>query len=258
MSVYTTNTQIVEEYYTRHNRVEGWIANHESVDFASPNVPPSLLDGEVIPGSPMSDTFSSKSVPPRLLLRYNDGRPDQPIPNPQRDARKKKNSKSSRDATSPTSSDSHERSRSLTGRSRHGQEEELRSNSPEEIMILPSQHSSTRPPTRAPSHHTQSPTLRPVMAATTATTLAPGRYPGMHSPSISRSCRPFPRLYQPRHLHRHSILPTPTSNSLHLSQFPLAITVFLKSTSLRQWYTLPRIISVAATTRPRYITTTRM
>ncbi|KAF9014604.1 hypothetical protein BDZ89DRAFT_1076468 [Hymenopellis radicata] len=156
MSVYTTNTQIVEEYYTRHNRVEGWISNHESVDFASPNVPPSLLEDEVIPGSPMSDTFSSKSVPPRLLLRYGDGRPDQPIPNPQRDARKKKNSKPSRDATSPTSSDSHERSRSLTGRSRHGQEEELRSNSPEEIQILPSQHSATRPPTRAPSHHTPS------------------------------------------------------------------------------------------------------
>lgn len=47
----------------------------------SPSVPPSVLDG-LIPSSPPSEADSSHSTPPRMVLRYNDGRPDIPIPHP--------------------------------------------------------------------------------------------------------------------------------------------------------------------------------
>ncbi|KIY71049.1 hypothetical protein CYLTODRAFT_487551 [Cylindrobasidium torrendii FP15055 ss-10] len=142
MSVYTTNTEVVREYNTRRNRVAKWIDHHENIPFASPNIPPSILS-DFIPGTPVSE-YSSKSVPPRLMLRYFDGRPDQAIPNPQRDHRRKKKHTSDRD-----------RSRSLTGRSRLGMAEELGSSMPEHIQIFPTGAHQPALSREASSHHTR-------------------------------------------------------------------------------------------------------
>ncbi|KAK0196590.1 hypothetical protein F5146DRAFT_1152674 [Armillaria mellea] len=122
MSHYTADPVIVQEYKDSQSRVAGWVAGTEGAEFYSPNAPPTELDeGERILGSPFSDAWSSISVPPRLKLRFTDGRPDEPIPNSQRDAAKgHKSSTRHREKR-----DDSYRTRSLSGRSRHGQVEQL-------------------------------------------------------------------------------------------------------------------------------------
>ncbi|PBK78748.1 hypothetical protein ARMSODRAFT_52734 [Armillaria solidipes] len=156
MSHYTADPVIVQEYKNSQSRVLGWVAGTEGAEFYSPNAPPTELDeSERIPGSPFSDAWSSVSVPPRLKLRFTDGRPDEPIPNAQRDAAKGRKSSTRH---GEKRDDSH-RTRSLSGRSRHGQVERLPSHSPEEIQILPSQYTADQVPTHPISHQSRSRSL---------------------------------------------------------------------------------------------------
>nr|XP_043041770.1 uncharacterized protein BT62DRAFT_762838 [Guyanagaster necrorhizus MCA 3950]KAG7448270.1 hypothetical protein BT62DRAFT_762838 [Guyanagaster necrorhizus MCA 3950] len=183
MSHYTADPVIVQEYKNSQSRVSGWVASNEGAEFYSPNAPPTELDeGEWIPGSPVSDAWSSISVPPRLKLRFTDGRPDEPIPNPQRDAVKGR--KSTRHAENRD--DSH-RTRSLSGRSRHGQIERLPSRSPEEIQILPSQYTVDQVPTHPISHQSRSRSLPRNTFSQTHTDPPPPPIPNPQVPLIPPS-----------------------------------------------------------------------
>lgn len=65
---------------TARERCARWVQAHSSDrdGFYSPSVPPMEIEG-LIPFSPPSDG-SSHSLPPKMVLRYSDGRPDIPIP----------------------------------------------------------------------------------------------------------------------------------------------------------------------------------
>ncbi|KAG6836875.1 hypothetical protein H0H93_001935 [Arthromyces matolae] len=81
MTEYTTSSQALREYMTARERTAYWINANDEQGFLSPSAPPSELDGW-IPSSPVSEAGSSDSLPPKMVLRYGDGRPDVPIPNP--------------------------------------------------------------------------------------------------------------------------------------------------------------------------------
>ncbi|EMD32284.1 hypothetical protein CERSUDRAFT_77584 [Gelatoporia subvermispora B] len=85
MTEYTTSSEAVREYMASRERTLHWVQQHSSFGtvngFASPSTPPSIITDSDAPsyGPSDSDDESSHSQPPRMVLRYNDGRPDIPI-----------------------------------------------------------------------------------------------------------------------------------------------------------------------------------
>ena len=65
---------------TSRDRTAYWVQTHSynETPLYSPSVPPSEIEGYL--SSPPSDAGSTHSIPPRMVLRYDDGRPDMPIP----------------------------------------------------------------------------------------------------------------------------------------------------------------------------------
>jgi hypothetical protein len=138
---------------------------HEA-EFYSPSVAPSMLDG-AFPSSPPSEAESSRSVPPRMLLRYGDGRPDIPIAPMEQtrsSGRGRRQDGASRPPVSPPQ-ESHYRARSGS----HGSSPLARSYSrrpdfersppsPEEIRVLPS-HGSAIPLSSSSSQQPRSKSL---------------------------------------------------------------------------------------------------
>lgn len=161
MGDYTTSSQAYHEYMSARERTAYWIHSHGGYNngFHSPSVPPSFMEGQ-IPSRPPSDAGSTHSTPPKMVLRYNDGRPDIPIPHT-RGARGL-----SRSGSSKHQDPSLGRSRTLSyhhgmahGQARSGSSggptpSPLRHDDmapPEEIRVLPSSgNSSSR------SHHARS------------------------------------------------------------------------------------------------------
>ncbi|KAJ7073954.1 hypothetical protein C8F01DRAFT_5269 [Mycena amicta] len=84
MTEYTTSSQAIRDYLSSKERTKHWVLNRaEPPDLCySPSVAPSVFNGNdndfVLP--PASDTGSSHSLPPKMVLRYSDGRPDEAIP----------------------------------------------------------------------------------------------------------------------------------------------------------------------------------
>jgi hypothetical protein len=80
MAEYTTSPGAYEEYMSARERTNRWVQVHssDSDGFYSPSIPPTTLDG-FVPPSPPSDAGSSHSLPPKMVLKYKDGRPDIPI-----------------------------------------------------------------------------------------------------------------------------------------------------------------------------------
>jgi len=175
MTEYTTSSQAVREYMTSRERTAYWVQSHspEEVQLYSPSAAPSVING-LVPSSPPSEVESSHSIPPKMVLRYSDGRPDMPIPRAD-DTHDMTRSGSKRRGPSPhsrsqtQSHNSHHRSKSgsdapsgvspwLGGSSshRHDHRERFPPHSPEEIRILPSQ---TQEPPRSSSHHSRSKSL---------------------------------------------------------------------------------------------------
>ncbi|KAJ3999171.1 hypothetical protein F5050DRAFT_1805308 [Lentinula boryana] len=157
--------QDVAQYYSSQDRVRNWITTHADHVFTSPNIPPSELDDEEALSSPPSDVESSHSVPPQLKLQYPDGR-ESPIPHPTKSPKESGSGRNSRSRSNPHSNSSHQRSRLdntppyspiLISNARR-EREKLRSNSPEEIHILPSA-SDEIPPVPSTSHHSRSRSL---------------------------------------------------------------------------------------------------
>ncbi|KAJ7706945.1 hypothetical protein B0H17DRAFT_1325704 [Mycena rosella] len=144
MTEYTTSSQAIRDYLSSKERTKHWVRTRiEPPDQCySPSVAPSILyDPDAIPTSPPSEVGSTHSVPPKMVLRYSDGRPDEPIPlqdahHPlKRGSSKMKPHESLRSQTLPT-----------PHRSRAGSHGAPRV--PEEIRILPSH----APPSAAHSH----------------------------------------------------------------------------------------------------------
>lgn len=84
MTEYTTSSEAVREYMTARERTALWVQTYtqDGADpsFVSPSSPPSAISDSDAPSyGPDSDDESSHSVPPRMVLRYGDGRPDIPI-----------------------------------------------------------------------------------------------------------------------------------------------------------------------------------
>ncbi|KAE9409610.1 hypothetical protein BT96DRAFT_931768 [Gymnopus androsaceus JB14] len=153
--------QDIEQFYSSQHRVRDWITRHADHVFTSPNNPPSELDDQDALSSPPSDVESSHSIPPRLMLRYPDGR-ETPIPHAHKDSHSTLG-RDSRSRSNPLHS-SHQRSRSGSSPASppaldHRREsEQLRSHSPEEIHVLPSASDETSP-LPSGSHHSRSRSL---------------------------------------------------------------------------------------------------
>src|SRR5882762_470534 len=82
MTEYTSNPEAVAQYLNGRNRTARWVTTHTnpSVSLASPSIPPSLVsDSDDGLSTPTDSDDSSHSLPPRMFLRYPDGRPDIPI-----------------------------------------------------------------------------------------------------------------------------------------------------------------------------------
>ncbi|KAJ7080383.1 hypothetical protein B0H15DRAFT_856936 [Mycena belliarum] len=157
MTEYTTSSEAIRDYLSSKERTKHWVRSRVEPpeQCYSPSVPPSILnDPDAIPMSPPSDAGSSHSLPPKMVLRYSDGRPDVPIPVQHDDPYKMKRGgskgssklrprESVRSQTLPTPN------RSRTGS--HGAP-----HVPEEIRILPSHVDAPRSTTHS---HTRSKSL---------------------------------------------------------------------------------------------------
>ncbi|KIK57718.1 hypothetical protein GYMLUDRAFT_61126 [Collybiopsis luxurians FD-317 M1] len=154
--------QDLAQYYSAQDRVRNWVSTHADHVFTSPNIPPSELDDQDALSSAPSDVESSHSIPPRLMLRYPDGR-ESPIPHRQKDS---SSGQHSRSRSNQQSQQSPQRSRSgsipsaaeISMLDHRREREKLSSNSPEEIRILPSASDQT-PPLSSGSHHSRSRSL---------------------------------------------------------------------------------------------------
>ncbi|KAJ7481113.1 hypothetical protein B0H11DRAFT_1807989 [Mycena galericulata] len=145
MTEYTTSSQAIRDYLSSKERTKHWV--HTRIEppenCYSPSTAPSILDdSDGFTIAPPSDAESTHSVPPKMVLRYSDGRPDEPIPYPDDYRLKRGGSKihpreSLRSQTLPTH------------RSRSGSHGAPRV--PEEIRILPS-HGVDAPRSAAHSH----------------------------------------------------------------------------------------------------------
>jgi hypothetical protein len=79
MTEYTSSREAIREYMSSRDRTALWVRTHSPTraDFYSPSLLPSELPPT--PTSPPSEVESSFSVPPKMVLKYKDGRPDIPI-----------------------------------------------------------------------------------------------------------------------------------------------------------------------------------
>lgn len=108
-------------------RTAYWVQTHsnrsQETPVLSPSSPPSIISDASV-GPAASDAASSHSLPPRMVLRYDDGRPDIPIPHPSGTSSSPRSHSKRSGATSPRSqgrhSPHHSRQSSSQGRSRAG------------------------------------------------------------------------------------------------------------------------------------------
>ena len=157
MTEYTTSSHAVREYMSSRDRTARWVQTHSPTEseFYSPSLPPSVIDG-LVPSSPPSEADSSHSTPPKMVLRYNDGRPDIPIPHPG-PAMGKQGSRGYRNSTQTSSSRMRSGSSSESPGFNPSSRRDPESSSPEEIRILPS--SGQVPISSRPSSHVRSKSL---------------------------------------------------------------------------------------------------
>ncbi|KAJ6490714.1 hypothetical protein C8R47DRAFT_457023 [Mycena vitilis] len=149
MTEYTTSSQAIRDYLSSKERTKHWVQSRVDPPELcySPSYAPSILsDPEFVPPPP-SDTGSTHSLPPKMVLRYSDGRPDEPIYNQdgggvplKRGGSKLRPRESLRSQTLPT-----------PNRSRSGSHGGGAPRVPEEIRILPS-HAVDAPRSAAHSH----------------------------------------------------------------------------------------------------------
>ena len=117
MTEYATDPEVIQEFMNARDRTTNWVHVHShGINFVPASSPPSMVSDEDAPsyGPSESDASSSHSLPPRMLLRYDDGRPDVPVSHDSYDSTSRSPPSGSRSpspgktptsATSATSSD---------------------------------------------------------------------------------------------------------------------------------------------------------
>ncbi|KIM86277.1 hypothetical protein PILCRDRAFT_816226 [Piloderma croceum F 1598] len=166
MTEYTSSPEAIQEYMSAKERTAWWIRHQPPDERYSPSAPPSErdeLDTDAQSNTVYeSDAESTHSVPPKMLLKYGDGRPDIPISHWHYDGNRKPLSyaSSKREPNIAPSygqpNQSHRRSRSeqpvIRTSSRHLQPKDSASmRYPEEIRILPTRSPSTEPQRSTPA-----------------------------------------------------------------------------------------------------------
>ncbi|KAJ3569399.1 hypothetical protein NP233_g5070 [Leucocoprinus birnbaumii] len=165
MTEYTTSPEAYQEYMSARDRCVRWVQTHSSDadGFYSPSIPPTEIEG-LIPSSPPSDAGSSHSLPPKMVLRYNDGRPDIPIPYTSFSSRSRRHENEAHRSHAPSKQaqpipiqPSHKSSQGPTSHNPRPAPIGADAGSPEEIRVLPSQRPapSPLPPRSATSSHRQ-------------------------------------------------------------------------------------------------------
>src|SRR6266446_8933339 len=77
MTEYTTDPEAITHYHAARARTAHWVDSLSGKTLVVPSAPPSLVsDTDDGLSSQGSDAESSHSLPPRMILRYPDGRPD--------------------------------------------------------------------------------------------------------------------------------------------------------------------------------------
>jgi hypothetical protein len=80
MTEYTTDPEAIAHYLAARARTAHWVDSLSGKALVAPSIPPSLVsDTDDGLSSQDSDAESSRSLPPRMVLRYPDGRPDVPV-----------------------------------------------------------------------------------------------------------------------------------------------------------------------------------
>jgi hypothetical protein len=159
MTEYTSSPEAISEYMTSRERTAVWVRSHAPIhsQFYSPSVEPSVLDDAGIPSAPASVVESTHSMPPKMVLKYTDGRPDVPISDYNATTKGHAADSTGRFQTLPYQRSGRSRSHGATeiGRNVSVRHNELRDNhalgspTPEEIRVWPSPE--TSPP--LPSQH---------------------------------------------------------------------------------------------------------
>ncbi|KAF6763804.1 hypothetical protein DFP72DRAFT_483659 [Ephemerocybe angulata] len=189
MTEYTISPQAYREFMSARERTAYWVQQYHPEEVYSPSTGPTDLDGFV----PPSPAMSTASLPPKMVLRYNDGRGDIPIPRPAGGApgarSNPKYRQQSYNSHHPNRSGSHHASSPLAGvPSPHGDREFMPPPTPEQIHILPSRSSNpssnspTSPSSQRPSHNRSK--------------SVPRRDPELDVPFIAP---PVPRSHPPQH-----------------------------------------------------------
>lgn len=80
MTEYDNSPEAIEEYMSGYRRTANWVSRQSDFPNFSPSIAPSVIE-DLSDGISLSDSdrYSSKSLPPRMLLHYDDGRPDVPL-----------------------------------------------------------------------------------------------------------------------------------------------------------------------------------
>lgn len=196
MTEYATDPEAIHEFLTARDRTNNWVSVHsQGIHFAAPSSPPSTISDD--PDAPSygpseSDSASTHSLPPRMVLRYPDGRPDVPI--------------SSDGAPSPTSSRRDYKygpqSSSHHSRSRSGSQ------------APPPAHPADIPP---PARYAQT------LSYATGSRYAPSAHPHITPPRSPESIRVLPSRQAED---SHSPIRVQASNTSHRSRGPAAQAIF--------------------------------
>ncbi|KAI0063812.1 hypothetical protein BV25DRAFT_1914883 [Artomyces pyxidatus] len=83
MTEYTSSPAAIAHYQAARNRTATWVSSLATKPLTSPSIAPSLVsdtDDGIDSADDDSDAESSHSLPPRMVLRWPDGRPDVPVP----------------------------------------------------------------------------------------------------------------------------------------------------------------------------------
>ncbi|GJE85426.1 hypothetical protein PsYK624_015050 [Phanerochaete sordida] len=263
MTEYTSSSDAIREYLSARDRTARWVTQHHGYDdeLLSPSVPPSILSDSDAPSYGPSDSEeSSDSIPPRMFLRWNDGRADVPISrrgsNPARPRTQSHSHTYSRRDESPErlpprhskfhpGAGSHRPSAALvpSAHSRYGQtlsyasvppqgpfveSDDTPPPSPEHIVVLPSPQDEDGPqvPGTTPSHGSHQSTHRPARTHSMHYP-QPKQGSGMYPPPSHQTTIHAPnprRAYNPSntsHVSRHATH-SPAMQQSHSQPLPVA------------------------------------
>ncbi|KZT24624.1 hypothetical protein NEOLEDRAFT_1134643 [Neolentinus lepideus HHB14362 ss-1] len=76
MSDYYPASDSGHVYRSNRERIAKWVQAYGDVELKTPSDPPSPVDEWLGPDGSEEDDYTDQSVPPRIVLRYRDGRPD--------------------------------------------------------------------------------------------------------------------------------------------------------------------------------------